>query len=129
MPAQTQNDGVFRIAAFSGYSGDRWDALKNQALNSGCDILFGDYLAEMVSEVGVVGERRGERGLHLLVPTGLDRCCEEIRPVYSLTAELLVAHLPIWSTIPLPPWPRLAPRCGSRPLIARLTSEPGNPRP
>lgn len=51
MPSpRPSNDGVFRIAAFSGYSGDRWDALKNQALNSGCDILFGDYLAEMVSD-------------------------------------------------------------------------------
>jgi hypothetical protein len=44
------SDGVFRIAAFSGYSGDRADALKDQAASSGCDILFGDYLAEMVSD-------------------------------------------------------------------------------
>ncbi|GMK53562.1 hypothetical protein CspeluHIS016_0101480 [Cutaneotrichosporon spelunceum] len=40
-------DGVFRIAAFSGYSGDRADALRDQAANSGSDVLFGDYLAEM----------------------------------------------------------------------------------
>lgn len=38
----------FRIAAFSGFSGDKWTALKEQAEGSGCSVLFGDYLAEMV---------------------------------------------------------------------------------
>lgn len=40
---------VCRIASFSGYMGDRFDALKTQAESSGAGILFGDYLAEMVS--------------------------------------------------------------------------------
>lgn len=49
---------AFRIAAFSGYTGDKWcvvraqadgrNALKEQAEGSGCEVLFGDYLAEMV---------------------------------------------------------------------------------
>ncbi|KAL1412334.1 hypothetical protein Q8F55_000078 [Vanrija albida] len=40
-------DAVCRIAAFSGYTGDKFGALKEQAEGSGAPILFGDYLAEM----------------------------------------------------------------------------------
>ncbi|TXT06008.1 hypothetical protein VHUM_03769 [Vanrija humicola] len=40
-------DAVCRIAAFSGYTGDKFSALKEQAEDSGAPILFGDYLAEM----------------------------------------------------------------------------------
>lgn len=36
-----------RIASFSGFMGDRYDALKTQT-ETGTGILFGDYLAEMV---------------------------------------------------------------------------------
>lgn len=45
----TIDKGPCKIAAFSGYTGDRFDALKTQAEGSGAPILFGDYLAEMVS--------------------------------------------------------------------------------
>jgi hypothetical protein len=47
MPSGDQSQDVFRIAAFSGFTGDNWRALKQQA--SQAPVLFGDYLAEMVS--------------------------------------------------------------------------------
>lgn len=46
MPSGDQTSDVFRIAAFSGFTGDNWRALKQQA--SAAPVLFGDYLAEMV---------------------------------------------------------------------------------
>ncbi|EKD01109.1 hypothetical protein A1Q2_04607 [Trichosporon asahii var. asahii CBS 8904] len=45
MPSGDQSQDVFRIAAFSGFTGDNWRALKQQA--SQAPVLFGDYLAEM----------------------------------------------------------------------------------
>lgn len=47
MPSGDNTQDVFRIAAFSGFTGDNWRALKQQA--SQAPVLFGDYLAEMVS--------------------------------------------------------------------------------
>lgn len=47
MPSGDQTQDVFRIAAFSGFTGDNWRALKEQA--GAAPVLFGDYLAEMVS--------------------------------------------------------------------------------
>lgn len=51
----TIDKGPCKIAAFSGYTGDRFDALKTQAEGSGAPILFGDYLAEMVSPAACAG--------------------------------------------------------------------------
>lgn len=47
MPSGDNTQDVFKIAAFSGFTGDNWRALKQQA--SQAPVLFGDYLAEMVS--------------------------------------------------------------------------------
>lgn len=47
MPSGDQTSDVFRIAAFSGFTGDNWRALKQQV--PAAPVLFGDYLAEMVS--------------------------------------------------------------------------------
>lgn len=58
MPSGDHGDDVFRIAAFSGFTGDNWRALRDQA--GAAPVLFGDYLAEMVSarEAGASGGAR-----------------------------------------------------------------------